>query len=331
VPAPSDWQEILPEGALAVEPLAPNVLTLDYCDLVLGGKTEKDLYFYDAQKKTFQANGLERNPWDSAVQYKTNILDLDKFPADSGFEAVFAFRAVKGDAQDFADLKAVVERPELFRIFINGREVPPAPGEWWLDRAFGVFPVGARVVSGRNTIMVKARPFTIHSELEPVYLLGAFRLVSADRGFDLHPPEPLAPGSWKAQGWPFYGGGVRYRRTVVLPQDAAPAPTRLRLGAWLGATAEVYVGDKRVGTAAFAPHEVDLTGALAPGSNEVSVVVFGTLRNTLGPLHNDAPLGRAWPGAFQQGAKGGRPSGSAYSSVDYGLFQDFKIERRSPS
>ena len=69
-------------------PLAPNVLTLDYCDLTLDGKTEKDLYFYDAQRKTFQAHGLDRNPWDSAVQYKTNILDLDKFPADSGFEAV---------------------------------------------------------------------------------------------------------------------------------------------------------------------------------------------------------------------------------------------------
>ncbi|NTV81098.1 MAG: hypothetical protein HGA24_06710, partial [Candidatus Aminicenantes bacterium] len=330
-PAPSDWQEVPPEGALAVEPLGPNVMTLDYCDLVLGGKTEKDLYFYDAQRKTFEAHGIERNPWDSAVQYKTNIIDLDKFPAGSGFEAVFAFRAVKGDAKDFEDLKAVVERPSLFRVFVNGREIAPAPGAWWLDRAFGVFPIGTHVVSGRNTVTVKARPFTIHSELEPVYLLGDFRLVGADRGFELHPPAAFAPCSWKAQGWPFYGDGVRYRRTVVLPQDASASSIRLRLGPWLGATAEVFVADKRVGTAAFPPYEVDLTGVLAPGANEISVVVYGTLRNTLGPFHNDPPLGRAWPGAFQLGAKGGRPAGSSYSSVDYGLFQDFKIEKRSSS
>ena len=327
----ASWQVVPPEGALAVEPLGPNVLTLDYCDLVLGGRTEKDLYFYDAQRKTFQAHGLDRNPWDSAVQYKTNILDLDKFPPDSGFEAVFAFRAAGAAAGDFHGLKAVVERPDLFRVFVNGREVAPIPGEWWLDRAFGVYPIGPHVVSGKNTVTVKARPFTIHTELEPIYILGSFRLVSADRGYELLPALGLEPGSWKAQGWPFYGAAVRYRRTVVLPQDAAGASYRLRLGRWLGATAEVFVGDKHVGTAAYAPHEVDLTGALVPGANEVSVVVYGTLRNTLGPFHNDPPLGRAWPGAFQQGAKGGRPAGSAYSSVDYGLFQDFIIERRSPS
>jgi len=319
------WEDVAPEGELTVEPLGPNVLTLDYCDLVLGGRTEKDLYFYDAQRRTFEAHGLGRNPWDSAVQYRTNILDLDKFPPDSGFEAVFWFRAVKGDVRDFAGLKAVVERPGLFRVFVNDREVKALAGEWWLDRAFGVFPIGGHIVSGKNKITVKARPFTIHSELEPVYLLGDFRLAAAARGFELQPPAPLAAGSWKAQGWPFYGAAVRYRKTCVIPANGAGAPYRLKLGPWLGATAEVFVGGKRVGTAAFAPHEVDLTNALAAGPNEISVVVYGTLKNTLGPFHNDPPLGRAWPGSFQQGAKGGLPAGSEYAFVDYGLFADFKV------
>ena len=323
-PAPA-WQDVSAEGTLKVEPLAPNILTLDYCDLTIAGKTEKDLYFYDAQRKTFQANGLDRNPWDSAVQYKTNIVDLDKFPPNSGFEAVFWFRAAKGDARDFVDLKAVVERPDRFRVFINDKEVQPAPGEWWLDRAFGVYPVGARVVSGRNKITVKARPFSIHSELEPVYLLGDFRLSVAARGFEIQPPAPLEAGAWNAQGWPFYGAGVRYTKTYTVPAEGAATSYRLRLGPWLGATAEVFVGGKPVGTAAFPPFEVDLTGALVPGPNEVSVVVYGTLRNTLGPFHNGQPLGQAWPGSFQQGAKGGLPPGSKYSSVAYGLFEDFKL------
>jgi hypothetical protein len=324
-PPASAWGDVAADGGLTVEALAPNVLTLDYCDLVLGGKMEKDLYFYDAQRKTFEVHGLGRNPWDSAVQYKTNILDRDKFPANSGFDAVFWFRAVKGDVQDFKALKAVVERPELFRVFVNDREVKALPGEWWLDRAFGVFLVGPHVVSGKNKITVKAKPFTIHSEIEPVYLLGDFRLAGAARGFELHPPAPLAAGSWKAQGLPFYGGGVRYRKTIIVSQNEPRPAYLLRLGSWLGATAEVFVGDKHVGSAAFAPYEVDLTDALVPGPNDVSVVVYGTLRNTLGPFHNDQPLGRAWPGSFQQGAKGGLPPGSAYSSVDYGLFDDFKV------
>ena len=274
--------------------------------------------------------GSIATPGTARSSIKTNILDRNKFPADSGFEAVFWFRAVKDDAHDFTDLKAVVERPSLFRVFINDKEVPPAPGEWWLDRAFGVYPIGARIVSGKNKITVRARPFTIHSELEPVYLLGGFRLAGAARGFEVCPPVPLAAGAWNAQGWPFYSAGVRYTKTYTVPSEGAGASYRLRLGPWLGATAEVFIGGKRVGTAAFPPFEVDLTGALAAGPNEVSVVVYGTLRNTLGPFHNDPPLGRAWPGSFQQGAKGGLPPGSEYSSVAYGLFEDFQLIKDVP-
>jgi alpha-L-rhamnosidase len=324
-PAAPVWEEVQAEGGLAVEALAPNVVTLDYCDLTAAGRTERDLYFYDAQRKTFQANGLDRNPWDSAVQYKTNILDKDKFAPNSGFEAVFWFRAVKDDVRDFAEVKAVVERPDLFRVYVNDKEVQPLAGEWWLDRAFGVFRVGDHIVSGKNKIVVRARPFTIHSELEPVYLLGAFRLAPAARGFEIRPPAPLAAGSWKDQGWPFYGAGVRYTKSFIIPEGGAGAPYRLRLGPWLGATAEVFVGGTKIGTAAFPPYEVDLTGRLQAGRNDVSVVVYGTLRNTLGPFHNDPPLGRAWPGSFQQGAKGGLPPGTEYSSVGYGLFEGFTL------
>lgn len=328
-PRPLTWEALPEDGELAVAALEPNVLTLDYCDLTVSGRTEKDLYFYEAQRKTFQAHGLERNPWDSAVQYETNILDLDKFPPGSGFEAVFWFRAVKSDAEDYADLKAVVERPDLFRVLINDREVEALPDEWWIDRAFGIFPIGNRVVSGRNKLTVRCRPFTIHSELEPVYLLGDFRLAGAARGFELLPPAPLTVGAWNAQGWPFYGSGVRYTRTFTVPQAAAGSSYRLRLGPWLGATAEVYVGDRHVGSAAYPPFEIDLTGAIAVGPNVISVVVYGTLRNTLGPLHNDQPLGRAWPGSFQQGAKDGLPPGGEYSSIGYGLFEGFTLVKSS--
>jgi hypothetical protein len=60
------------EGDLSIRALSPNVLALDYCDLILEEKTERNLYFYDAQRRIFQHHGLERNPWDSAVQFKTN-------------------------------------------------------------------------------------------------------------------------------------------------------------------------------------------------------------------------------------------------------------------
>ena len=326
---PGSWEDVPAQGETAVEREFPNVLTIDYCDLTIGGKTERDLYFYDAQRRTFQFHGLPRNPWDSAVQYKTNIVDLDKFRPESGYEAVFWFTAVKGDALDFSGLRAVVERPGLFSVSINGHDVKPLPGEWWLDRSFGLYPIGPYVVAGKNRISVRARPFTIHSELEPIYILGDFRLTAAPKGFELRPSAPMRVGPWTGQGLPLYGASVRYRRTFEIPAEGAKGRVAVRLGAWRGAVAEVFVGGKAAGTIAFAPFELDVSDAVSPGPNEVAVVVYGTLKNTLGPFHNSPPLGMAWPRSFQQGAKGGYPSGSEYSVVDYGLFEDFKLVKKA--
>ncbi len=312
------------DKAPSVRRESPNVLTLDYCDLTLDGKTEPDLFFYDAQLKTFRRHGLDRNPWDSAVQYKTNILDKDHFAPNSGFEATFRFPVADGVRT--ASLRAVVERPGLFQVSINGRTITPLPGQWWLDKAFGVFDIGAFVKTGENAITLKSAPFTIHSELEAVYILGDFGVAGEDKGFKIVPAAPLGMGAWSEQGLPLYSGPVSYAKTYNLRTgDFRKARYFVELGAWTGSVAEVRVNGKPAGSIAFAPYRLDVTSLLTLGSNDISVSVLGTLKNTLGPFHNDPPLGRAWPASFQQGAKAGRPAGAKYSVVGYGLFEDFKL------
>jgi hypothetical protein len=250
-------------------------------------------------------------------------LDKDKFAADSGFEATFHFRVAPGVAP--AALVAVIERPGLFRISCNGKPVEPKPGEWWLDKAFGVFPL--TVKPGDNMITLKAAPFTIHSELESIYLVGDFAVKGETKGFQVVPPTPLGLGPWSGQGMPMASGRVDYSKTIDVPAEGPGAARyRVALGAWLGSEAEVLVNGKKAGLIAFAPFDLDITGSLQPGRNEVTVAVIGTLKNTLGPFHNSPQLGRAWPGSFQQGAKGGRPAGKDYSVVGYGLFEDFKVQ-----
>jgi len=322
------WGELVQDGELAVVADSPNVLTIDHCDLRIGNKVEKDLYFYEAQRKTFQHHGLERNPWDNAVQYKTSILDLDKFAPGSGFEASFWFEV--GPGVDRSSLKLVVERPALYEVSVNGRKVEPMAGQWWLDKAFGVFEIGGFCQSGQNKIALKASPFTIHTELEPVYILGDFGLESADKGFRLIPSAALGLGPWSEQGRPLYAGGVSYSKSFGL---STPDPKKeqiiVRLGEWRGSVAEVKVGGKSAGFIFRAPFELDITDFISAGQNTVSVTVFGTLKNTLGPHHNNPPLGTAWPGMFQKGPQGGYPPGSAYGIVGYGLFQDFKLLSRT--
>ncbi len=317
-------REVARQGELAIETLSPNILTIDYCDLRLAGRSYQEIYFYDAQRKIFEQHGLGRNPWDSAVQFKTNILDLDKFGPHSGFEATYWFSAAP--ETDLTSLELVVERPELYTVFVNGRKAEAIPGRFWLDRAWGVFAIGRLADFGKNRITLRARPFSIHTELEPIYILGNFFLETADKGFKLVPSGRLHLGSWSEQGLPFYSGGVSYTKKLRI-DSLEPRLERyvVRLGRWSGSVAEVKVRDRSAGFIAFEPFELEITDFLEEGENEIRVIVYGTLKNTLGPHHQNPQLGTAWPGMFQRGAEGGYPAGSAYHVVGYGLLDEFSV------
>ena len=61
------------------------------------------------------------------------------------------------------------------------------------------------------------------------------------------------------------------------------------------------------------------------GANTVEVVVIGTYKNTLGPHHNNPPLGIASPHGFRDAPNPGPPAGSNYSTLDYGLMKPFVL------
>ncbi|MFH0990611.1 MAG: glycosyl hydrolase [bacterium] len=308
-----------------VKRLGKNILALDYCDLTLGQNTERDLYFYDAQTKAYKFHGLPVNPWDHAVQYRKNIVEQDTFGVKTGFTSVYSFNV--SDAVKKESFQAVIERPELFQVLINGVQIQPRKNEWWLDKAFGVFDIGRYVRNGENSIALRSSPFTIHTELQPIFILGDFALESQEKGFRIAASPAMKLGSWAEQGMPFYGDKIEYSKKYQLDRSQLTGHNIfISLGEWSGVVADVKINGKTIGSIAFEPFELNVARYLKSGVNEISVIVYGSLKNTLGPHHNNPLLGRAWPGAFQQGAKEGRPPGSKYHVVGYGLLEDFKLE-----
>ncbi|MBP8256280.1 MAG: hypothetical protein KAX37_03070, partial [Opitutaceae bacterium] len=202
-----------PTGPVSVERLEPNVLTLDYVDITAGGETRSDTYFYQANQFAFQKNGLERNPWDSAVQFKDNLIKRS-FPRDSGFTASYKF-TISGAVPD--KLAIVVERPDLYTITCNGTPlrtpaakmganwessqprtkqssgIQPSPefADWWLDKSFGRISLAGLVREGENVVTLTAAPFSLVHEIEPAYLLGNFALERAAHGFVVVPDKAL--------------------------------------------------------------------------------------------------------------------------------------------
>ncbi len=325
-PAPATAERqvlITAAGAPMLRRIAPNVLVLDYLDVAAGGESTKDVYFYQASQFAFKQNGLPRNPWDSAVQFRDELITR-KFPQESGFVATYHFTI--GECVP-ANLYAVVERPDLYSIECNEKPVKAAPGEWWLDKSFGKIDISRAATIGENVLSLKASPFTILHEIESVYILGDFALRPAERGFAVVPESELHLGAWNDQGYPFYAEGVGYMQKYRLEKPSGQY--RVSLPKWYGSIARVIVNGKPAGFITSPPWECEVTRLLVPGENTIEVVAVGTLKNTLGPHHGNPALGTAWPAMFQKGPSPGPPPGGQYATVNYGLFEPFQLSQVS--
>ncbi len=308
---------------LQIVPLEDNVLTLDYVDVTAGGETRKNLYFYRASQFAFAQNGMPRNPWDSSVQFKDELIGK-KFDPNSGFEATYRFTI---EEQLPERLSIVIERPDLYTIACNGKKVSAGNNAWWLDKAFGRIDITKAAQLGENVVTIQAAPFTIYHELESAYVLGTFRLKAVDSGFVIlgESKPSLTLGSWKGQGYPLYSAGVSYSSKFIVPRRAGKYV--VELGQWYGSVAEVIVNKKSAGYIAYQPWQCDVTKFIKAGTNTVEVRVIGTLKNTLGPHHSGTLRGSAWPASFQKAPENGPPPGTSYDTIDYGLSEPFTLRQ----
>ncbi|MDR3262151.1 MAG: hypothetical protein LBT78_10020 [Tannerella sp.] len=307
--------------AASIRPEAENVLTVDFCDLKLGNAVYNDLHVFDAADKAFKFHDFkDGNPWNTSVQYKNSIVSRDTFTA-GGF--IVSYKFTVGETFDVSGLKAVIERPYLYEISINGHLVVPEPGVWWLERETGVCRIGDYVRKGENTLSLKVSPMKILAEIEPVYILGDFRVTPAAKGWEITPPaETFTFGSWKAQGWPFYPGTVSYQKTYSIAE--VQSGYRVVLDEWNGTVSQVTVNGQPAGIICSEPYSVDVSGWIQAGENTVEVKVVGSNKNLLGPFHNNPSPGLVSPWHFRNVKT--YPSGSEYQQLDYGLMTDFALK-----
>jgi hypothetical protein len=318
-----DMNQIQSETPVRVTRDEKNALMIDFCDIEVGNKLTKDLHVYYAADKIYKYFGFKNgNPWNTSVQFRTNIVDRDTFGVNTGFNATYHF-TVKGKF-NITDIQAVVERANLWTVFLNGVEVKPEEGKWWLDRSFNVFNIGGLVKTGANTITLKTSPMKIHAEVEPVYIIGDFSVKTAEKGWVIEPPAKVYnTGSWNSQGLPFYSWGVTYSKEFNI--EKSEGKWKIGLGKWNGTIAEVSVNGQAASVIAFPPYETDVTGLIKPGLNKIEVKVIGSLKNLLGPHHNNPKPGFVSPGTWRNVKS--YPAGKDYQILDYGLFEEFVLYR----
>ena len=311
-------RELVSAAESKAEMLHPNVLTLDYVNLKLMGENKGNMFYAEASDMIYKRFGYETgNPW-NIVQYKTVFLDQNKLHKEGeNFETGYFFNIKPG--LDMSNIKVVVEQAKYYNITLNGQKLEPDE-ETWLDPDFNCIDIGEYARIGKNELKLSMRRFDNRCDPSPVYVLGNFSLRSVQKGWEIIPLINLGIGSWKNHGFPFYSESVKYSKNVDLDKSG---DFEIELTEWNGTVAEVLVNGTSMGVIQSQPYNKKIK--LGAGNNEVSVVVYGSLKNVFGP-HHVINRGFMRPPAFRKG-KEIMPAGNEYDLLDYGLFEDFEIYR----
>lgn len=306
---------LMPADALRIAPTHPNAMNLDFCRLTIGGKSFGTLYTQKANGALWRHFGMA-DPWETAVQFKREMLERDTFHAEP-IDIIYPFFIGKGTS--LKGMNAIIERPDVFHVLVNGKPVTTYRPDSLLDVRMGVFCLDEYVHEGANDITLHLDTMRIMAEVAPVILTGNFCLSDALYGFSLSPERQLELGSWKKQGRQMYAWGVDYRHRFEISNLARHY--RVELGAWNGTVAEVWVNGTKAAII-LTRQTPDITAHLHKGSNEIAVRVIGLLKNLYGPHYvNSRGIMSPW---MWNGVETERP-GADYDLLDYGMQQDFKL------
>ncbi len=302
---------------LSIGRVKDNVLLIDFVDLVSGDKKYRNLYYNAAGKQIYLNAGLQDNPWNRAIQYGSDIVNMD-LSAAPGFTATYKFTVGEGDV-DLASMKILVERPWLYTVKVNGTPVRAGHG-WLVDEDFKTMGIGSLVKPGENRIELVADHTTVDTELGAVYVLGNFDVVNRGEKWVIvpaHKYDRLA--DWQELGAPFYPWEMRYSKFYDV-QDTGKRHW-VKADRWNGSVAEVWVNDRKVGVIFSDPYTLDITPYLTKGGNHVELRVVGSMQNFIGP-HHRAYDGYVGPNCWEVDSS---KKASEYRLTPFGLQSDFTL------
>lgn len=279
-----------------LEEMSDNVLTLDYC-----------AYAVDGERKS------ER---EYVLSIHDKLLSL-KRPAALSMEFAFAV----ADDYDFnAGLFLVIERPELFRITVNGVEISNESCGYLHDRSFRKLDIGGLAKKGVNRIglecvfrqsesvykRIEAAAFfeseknklSYDMEIEAIYLCGQFGVKTAGdwqtlnrEGERYHGDfalgaKPVTVDGMALQrcGLPFFSGELRMSQDFELTAGELSG-RQVEFSRQMCNVSRIIINGNELKPMLWKPFSASLDGMLRPGTNRIEICLTGNLRNMLGPHH----------------------------------------------
>ncbi len=185
------------------------------------------------------------------------------------------------------EIYLVIENPKQFvsvRVNENRIDLNDIKG-FWIDWNFAKYRIDTYIEEGINTIEAEGI-VGFEPEIEPIYILGNFGVKAVAKGSSRIVKElyEVEPYNLCSQGYPFYSGELELIKEINLNINNFDK-AYLSIEKINAALAIIYVNDVEVEKVISPSQKIDITKNLKSNTNEIKIILVGTLRNALGPLH----------------------------------------------
>ena len=264
-------QDLLPAGAdIKFELSERNILVLDKMEYSIdGGSWNAPEYVLSLDDKLRKHIGAEPRggamvqPWCNSSRIKTGEIDL-------ALRRIIKVESIPAGGVEFA-----FERPDLYRVSFNGKEIDKSDTGWWCDLALRKMHIPQELfVKGDNTLLLECRYSNLLPGLEMAYLIGDFG-VENDTLVEM--PTTLKIGDWCKQRLPNFAGNLDY----LIPLNNASGV--IELGEWRGVAVEYSINNSEFKLLSWPPFTIDLGDK--PVSGTLTLRILGHRRNAMGPFY----------------------------------------------
>ncbi|EHL01716.1 hypothetical protein M7I_2354 [Glarea lozoyensis 74030] len=252
----------------------PNVLLLDYAEFKVDEgaweQTEEILRIDNILRERLgiPRKGLAwKQPWSIPVKDRAGKAKLAlRFRFESSF-----------DVDDFTNL--ALEDANKMKITVNDVDIPTNEDDYpyWVDEAINTLRIPKKTIKKGSNVIVLEFPFGILTNVERIYLLGAFFVTLNGRDTVLEPLERinLTWGNITDQGFPFYVGNVTYNCLFVVPNESPRSDVTLRVPNFSSPVLTVTstATNSKIGTIAFQPRSLSL-GQLTSGPHQIAITAL---------------------------------------------------------
>ncbi|KAF4633653.1 hypothetical protein G7Y89_g4462 [Cudoniella acicularis] len=197
-----------------------------------------------------------------------------------------------------------LEDADTMKIYLNGLSLTTKKADvrpYWVDEAITTLEIPGDTIKTGSNVLTVSFPFGILTNIERIYILGAFAVHVDGRTASLEPLRPglLFWGNIVDQGFPFYVGNITYNCSFYTSSSKVAKISVPNFSSPLLSVSDTETG-KKIGNIAFQPRTLEL-GKLAKGSHKISITAYGNRFNSFGHIHMPGWITACFPDVWRSG------------------------------